>query len=293
MIISVCGGDSRMAELANLAAEQGHDVRVMGFDSACFLKEKARLCPTAAECFHSADWIILPLPISLDQMHLFAPFAQDAILLSDLFSEMRPSQLLFGGKISPSVSASAEHLGLTLFDYLCREEFAVANALPTAEGAIQIAMEQLRCTLSATECLVLGYGRVGMVLAHLLKGIGAEVSVSCRNKGALALANAMGNHTFPLCDLKKHLNRYPLLFNTIPAGILNKEVLRSASTESLFIELASPPGGMDQAYCRKIGLKVIHAQGLPGKVAPITGGKIILETVASIASEQMPFQKEG
>ena len=37
----------------------------------------------------------------------------------------------------------------------------VANAVPTAEGAVQVAMEELPFTLHSARVLILGFGRVG------------------------------------------------------------------------------------------------------------------------------------
>lgn len=42
----------------------------------------------------------------------------------------------------------------------------VANAVPTAEGAVQVAMEELPFTLHSARVLILGFGRVGKLTAH-------------------------------------------------------------------------------------------------------------------------------
>lgn len=52
---------------------------------------------------------------------------------------------------------------------------AVLNAIPTAEGAIQIAMEEMPVTIHGSKALVLGFGRVGKTLAKMLDGIGAKL----------------------------------------------------------------------------------------------------------------------
>ena len=53
--------------------------------------------------------------------------------------------------------------------------------MPTAEGAIQLAMEELPITLHGARVLVIGYGRLGRVLADRLAGLKARVSVAvCR-----------------------------------------------------------------------------------------------------------------
>ena len=51
------------------------------------------------------------------------------------------------------------------------------------------------------------------------------------------------------------------------------------------MELDSYPGGIDIEQAKKIGLKYIHAQSLPGKVAPTTSAEFIKETVYNILKE--------
>ena len=42
----------------------------------------------------------------------------------------------------------------------------ITTALPTAEGAVQVAMEELPMTLHSARVLILGFGRVGKLTAH-------------------------------------------------------------------------------------------------------------------------------
>ena len=87
---------------------------------------------------------------------------------------------------------AAEAKGLLFRDYFAREELAVANAVPTSEGAIQIAMEELPITLHGARVLVIGFGRLGKVLSGQLKGLGALVSVAARSCTDLAWAQTCG-----------------------------------------------------------------------------------------------------
>ena len=292
MVYCICGGDMRMAELANHAALEGQEVRVFGFDTAAYFTGGVALYDSPADCVSGCERVILPLPVTRDGVHLFAPFSGRSFLLPDIWPLIEPGALVCGGKISAGLRTDAEASGIVLHDYLAREEFAVANAVPTAEGAVQLAMEQLKSTLAGTPCLILGYGRIGMVLARLLRGMNVPVTVSCRKPGALALAKAMGCAAVPLAALSEELPRFSLLFNTGPARILTPPLLGRIPKDALLIDLASSPGGADPACCRKLGLKLLIAQALPGKVAPVTGGRIIYDTVAAVAAD-CQTRKEG
>ena len=52
------------------------------------------------------------------------------------------------------------------------------------------------------------------------------------------------------------------------------------------IDLASKPGGVDFEAAKRLGVRVIWALSLPGKVAPITAGEIIKDTVLNILKER-------
>ena len=62
----------------------------------------------------------------------------------------------------------------------------VLNAIPTAEGAIQIAMEEMPVTIHGSKAFVLGFGRVGETLAKMLNGIGAKTYVAARKHSDFA-----------------------------------------------------------------------------------------------------------
>lgn len=92
----------------------------------------------------------------------------------------------------------------------------VCNAVPTAEGAIEIAMREYLGTINNSKCLITGYGRIGKVLAKMLQGLGAKVYVSARRKESLAWIKLNGY--IPI-DNNNLINsgEYDLIFNTVPA----------------------------------------------------------------------------
>ena len=180
---------------------------------------------------------------------------------------------------------SAREKGCRVYDYFEREELAVKNAVPTVEGAIQIAMEELPTTLFGSRVLVIGYGRVGRLLAHRLKGLGARVTVSARSFRDLAWIEAYGYCAEHTDQLAGWLCSYDLIINTVPAQVLGEAALEDVSSDCLIIDLASRPGGVDFESAAALGLKVIWALSLPGKVAPLSSGQIIRDTVYHILQE--------
>ena len=123
-------------------------------------------------------------------------------------------------------------------------------------------------------------------MAHRLAALGAKVSVAARKYDQLAWAQAMGFGGEHLAQLNGWLCGYDLIVNTVPARVLGEERLTELKNGCLVIDLASKPGGVDMEAARQLGVKVIWALSLPGKAAPVTAGKAILNTIYNILREQ-------
>ena len=269
----VVGGDMRQAKLAELLADDGHTVHTFGLEK---LGELAGVeAEDGLEGAPLADCVVLPLPATGEGSLLNAPLSAGRHPLAGILDALRPGQVVCAGMVSDALEDLAADRGLALHDYFRREELAVANAVPTAEGAIQIAMEELPVTLHAARTLIIGYGRLGKLLAHRLDGLGAKVSVAARKYADLAWIEAFGYGVEHTGQLEGWLCSYDLVINTVPARVLDAAALADLKPGSLVIDLASKPGGVDFDAAARLGVKAIWALSLPGKVAPVTAGKSI------------------
>ncbi len=281
--IWVVGGDQRQARLARLLSEDGHTVRTYALDLAGDLK--GPIPQSAPLSIHLADCVVLPLPVTQGEGLLNAPLSSADHSLEDILDRLSPGQVILGGRVGEEVHALAQQRDLTIRDYFAREELAVANAVPTAEGAVQLAMEHLPVTIHGCRALVLGFGRVGKLTAHRLHALGARVTVAARKYDQLSWAQAMGFGAEPLSQLAGGLCGYDLIINTVPARVLGRQELEDVKEECLILDLASKPGGVDLGAAGELGLTVIWALSLPGKVAPITAGAAIRDTIYNMLRE--------
>lgn len=281
--IWVVGGDMRQAKLAELLAEDGHTVHTFALERGAELSGvfPAEDLGRAA----LADCVVLPLPIEGGGSLLNSPLSAGKHPLAEMLSAFRPGQVLCAGRVSAHANDLAAQRGLVLHDYFRREELAVANAVPTAEGAVQIAMEELPITLHSARVLVIGYGRVGKLTAHRLAALGAKVSVAARKFEDLAWCEAMGYGVEQTAHLVGWLCAYDLVINTVPVRVLGEQELGDLKPGCLVIDLASKPGGVDFDGAAALGVKAIWALSLPGKVAPVTAGRAIKNTIYNILSE--------
>lgn len=280
----VLGGDMRQGKLAQLLARDGHRVHTYaleeGVESIEGLLQEEELSK-----IHRGDCVILPLPVSAEEGYLNTPLSPRKILLEEVLNALSTHQVICGGRVDAMTASLAAERGLTIHDYFAREELAVENAVATAEGCIQLAMEHLPITIHECRVLVVGYGRVGKLVAQRMAALGAKVSVAARRYEQLAWAQTQGYGTEWVSQLVGWLCSYDLVVNTVPAPVLGRSELADLNEECLIIDLASKPGGVDFEAATQLGRTVIWALSLPGKVAPVSAGATIKTTVYNILHE--------
>ncbi len=281
---AVIGGDLRTTYLAGQLAQDGYKVITVGFDNAD-LPSCVVGCNRLSQAIAPADCVILPMPVSTDGINVNAPFARMPLALSGVLDCLSSGQYVVGGSVTDAVREQFTICGLQIDDYLQREELAIQNAVPTAEGAIQLAMEELPITISGACCLITGYGRVARVLSRLLVALGANVTVAARKYADLAWATTQGCATIHLPDLPD-AGVFDVVFNTVPALLFDDAILSKLDQNTLLVDLASKPGGVDFHAAAEHHIKTIWALSLPGRVAPKSAGGIIKNTILNMVKER-------
>ncbi len=270
MIVTMIGGDARFVACANRLRTYGHTVH-------CYaMGEHTPLLPTKAEL------VILPLPYTKDHTTLYAPLSSEPILLESL--QFPAGCRILCGKADFTLRAMAESHGWLLEDYGCWEPFQIGNAIPSAEGAIFVAMQQLTKNLCALPCVVYGFGRIARHLVRLLLAFGANVTVCARKSADRILAQSWGAKTLPFAQRAQALPACQLLFNTVPTPVLTAEDLELLPKDTLLIDLASAPGGIDFSYAAQLGLRTTWALSLPALYAPHSAGILLADLVAEYLS---------
>ncbi|MDL2286970.1 dipicolinate synthase subunit DpsA [Eubacteriales bacterium OttesenSCG-928-G02] len=279
--VAFIGGDRRQLVAAECFAENGYEVYIHGFEKYEGEINKPIPVDSIKKAVGNAGIIILPLPYSTDKQHINTPLGLKKISCEEVLLHLNKEQILFGGKLNDNIYISHKNT----FDYYECEELKILNAIPTAEGAIAIAMNELPVTLHSTRCAILGFGRIGKILAHMLKGLGSEVTIYARKESDLALAEAYGYKGMKINELST-VNA-EVIYNTVPTVLLTKPVLEHIDKNTLIIDLAARPGGIDFEAAKEMNLNVIWALSLPGKFAPVTAGEIIYKCISSIIAKEV------
>lgn len=274
---AVIGGDFRNLSLAMILAKEGFEVDTFA------LSDKD--CATVELAIKNADVVIGPIPFSNDGKTLNTPLYREQLYINDFLKNINEKSILVAGKLEEPVKRLCRQLLLNPVDILTREDFCVLNAIPTAEGAIQISMQETPFTLNSSNILISGYGRVGKVIAGILKGLGANVYIATKSFDEQAYGRAHGFKNIDFCEIKHHISKMNVVFNTVPALVLDTEILQNVDKKCLIIDIASKPGGIDFEKAKELELKTIWALSLPGKVAPETSAKIVRDIVFNIIRE--------
>lgn len=282
---AVIGGDMRQAYLATLLRQDGYPTQTFALEQAQ-LSDEAPPVHTLSQAVSGADCVILPLPCTSEGDRINTPLSTEKLTATQVFSLLPENAVVLAGRAGKPLFELAEQRHITLLDYFEREELTVLNAVPTAEGAIQLALEELPITLHGSACLIIGFGRVGKVLAAYLHGLGARVTVAVRKYADRAWLRAYGYACADTENLAGGLDRFDLVINTVPARILGRHELVRLKHDCLCIDLASKPGGIDLSAAQQLGIRCIWALSLPGKVAPYTSGEIIRDTILNMLEER-------
>lgn len=221
----------------------------------------------------NSDIFLLPVPTTQDGVTVYAPLTERIILISDI-EEMAGERLVLSGNRMLNV--------MKCVDYCRSDSYAIRNAVPTAEGAIAIAITHTPFTLWNSRVLVIGNGRVGKIMADRLRVLGCDVTVSARKASDFALIEANGMSHIKTANIALYADEYDIIFNTVDAPVLDYALPHLAG--KLIIDLAST-AVVNAEEARKLGVNYIKAPGLPGKIAPVTAGKILTETVLELIAQ--------
>lgn len=284
---SIIGGDLRTIKLAKMLANEGNKIYTYGLEKAEEIKDNSNIIFTekiSKAIPKDVEVVIGPIPFTSNGININAPFGEKEISIREMIHYLE-GKILIAGSISPEIYDMANDEYIEIIDIMKREELAVLNTISTAEGAIEIAISNTNKIVHGSEVLILGFGRIGKVLARKMAGLSAKVTCAARKDEDLAWIRAYGHKETNINALGENLSQYDIILNTVPHLVLNKERLQYVKKDALLIDLASNPGGIDKKEAKELNLKLVWALALPGKVAPVTTAEFIKDTIYNILKE--------
>lgn len=282
----VLGGDLRNVKLAGMLADDGNRVYSFGQDRSDEILDDGRIekCTSLKTAMEKAQVIIGPVPFSSNEDFINAPFAHDKIMIDDLMKTNK-GKIFISGSIKDDLKKKLDEKYMEVIDIMKRDDLAILNTIATAEGTIEVAIKNTDKILQGSRVLILGFGRVGKIVANKFSKMSAIVTCAARKVSDLAWIKAYGYNSLNINDMLYDLKEFDIIINTVPQTILRERELKHIDAEALLIDLASSPGGIDGKIAKSMGLNFIWALALPGRIAPSSSAKFIKDTVYTILEE--------
>lgn len=285
--VAVLGGDDRELIVVSELLKMGANVKVAGI-SRLNNNQNVQCFRQIGEAVQDAAFVVLPMP-GIDQKGIIrAKYSEIPLVLDqDTIQSFPPDCMVIVGYARPLLKelVSSRHLKLTEIAEM--DEVAIPNSIPSAEGALQMAMEATDITIHGSKCLVLGFGRCGCTLARMAAALGAKTIVAARKPRDLARISEMGFEPITYQDLAKHIGEADIIFNTVPSLILDRALLELTDPAVYICDIASAPGGVDFTAAGELKRRAELAPGLPGKVAPRTAGRILARVIPEIMLSEL------
>lgn len=294
--IGVIACDLRQLYMAKMLATHGYNVYLIYsemFENDKSFKDKLceivfdsdtpnlRISNDITEIIDVSDIISGPVPMSKISEFMILPKFIGALVSK----EHKENFLFYAGMIDTESLEVLEKASIRCIDYMKSDKLTIFNTIATAEGIIAEAVIHKNTNLHGSKTLVLGYGKCAKTLAHKLSGLSADVTITARNNDELEAAYSLGYKTLNLSQLKEKIVRFEYIFNTIPALVLNDELLEHVNHDSLILDISSSPGCVDKNAALKYGISVYHSLGIPGRFAPKSSGEAIGNHLIEIISK--------
>ncbi|MFU1794972.1 dipicolinate synthase subunit DpsA [Paenibacillus azoreducens] len=287
------GGDARHLEIIRSFTDLDANVAVIGFEDLQEQLHEVQHSKLTKEVLRKADVVILPVVGTDDHGKVESLFSSETLLLNKEYMSSLPKHAkVYTGIAKSYLRNLCAELGIDLIELFSRDDVAIYNSIPTAEGALMMAIQHTDITIHGSRCMVLGLGRIGLTLAGMLHRLGAHVKAGVQKPEQFARAWEMGIQPFNTKNLYDEGVNVDIIFNTVPAHILTSRVLTRIPHHAIIIDLASKPGGTDFRFAEKRGIKALLAPSLPGLVAPRTAGRILASTLCQLIQDERSRNRE-
>ena len=275
MKLVLAGGDERMQLAAAQLAGEGHSVRYLHTGSEFAWQQ----------LLQQADVLALPSPFSVKEGGV--PGWQHGGVEQLLDWLPKGAMVLAGGGVSAEgnrkLAATKE---LRLRFYADDPVFMARNADISAEAAVCAAMQRSGRMLDEQRVLISGYGLFARAIACRLVALGARVWAAARRDAQRRQAAADGIRAIPLEEIPQLAPQMDLVLNTVPSVILGQRQLERFREDALFLELASPPYGIDLSAAAALERNVAVLPGLPAQYAPASAARAVAQCILRTVREE-------
>ncbi|MFW5976472.1 MAG: dipicolinate synthase subunit DpsA [Bacillota bacterium] len=287
--VAVIGGDKREKVLVEKLSKY-YNMRILGQSEEMNIEtyNDCIISSDIKKIIVGADVVIAPMSGTDEQGYLKSTFIDKKVKLDmDFFNMINKNALFLIGTAVAGVKNILVTKNIDFIELAKLDDLAILNAIPTAEGAIKVAIDETDITLHSNNILIMGLGKVGLSVGWRLQNLGCNVFSVTRSKKAISRGKDLGFEMKKYKNLTDILPDIDIIFNTVPTLILTSSYFEYIREDTVIIDLASAPGGIDFEIAQEEGIKAMLVPGLPGKVAPKTAGEILGEYIPELISSNI------
>lgn len=236
---------------------------------------KSLQLPYFVDRMQEADCIILPTPVSkMDEYSLYFELMEEYLQGWD--------GVVFGGKIQENWQEMLQANDITYYDFLKNEEVARKNAYITAEATLSLMIQKGCYCIRDQKVVITGYGRCARELARLIRCLGGKVTILARSAAARIRAKEEGYEAVDFAYGPEEICGAVTVINTVPSYVFTEGMLRELHEDTLFLDIASKPGGVDQKLLEKYPHPCHLELGLPARYMQKSSAKILADMMMSL-----------
>ncbi len=276
----VAGGDIRQKYLAEYLVLAGYSVFCYGVESELCTKTD-----NIEEMVTNVKNLILPVPLTKDGKNLHAVNVYKKTNIKHMIDVIPDNTTVFAGCVKAGVREMFNKRNIRLYDYLDDWRVLYMNSVATAEGTIAQMICYSKEMLEDKNVLVLGYGNCGVPIASKLIAMGTNVTVCVRDDMKRKKIQAEGIRCIKFDDMSNEIKKYEYIVNTVPAMVIDRNLLLEVNENVLIIDIASAPGGVNIKAAEKMGINCIHSLGIPGKYCPAAMAEAYGEYILRVSAK--------
>lgn len=230
--------------------------------------------------FNEYKYIVGATPFSKNSEYINCEF-YSSFPISTFLSLVKSGQTVFGGNLPSDFIDYCSNHRIKTVDLLKHPGFFWENSYYTAEGLLGYIICNTDFSLKNSNILVLGLGKCGSMICHLLKKLNANVYFYDNNLNTINWGTSLG---YNYLDIYENTNIFPTLnivINCIPEKLLTRLFLELLDKNCILFDISSFPFGFDKETTDSLSLTLHTCSGIPGKYMTRDSGTLLAKNILS------------
>ena len=280
MNVLFLGGDKRYLEIINYFIDRKFNVDLVGF-----INNYPNTNNKKINDINISKYDIIFFPINGVMENNVVKGDEIIVVDENLLKDTKDDVIIFSGIKTKCLEKILKKYYKEAIYLMEEKDVVLDNAVITVEGILADIINNTEISICGANIMVIGYGNIGKKLVDALRCLRANVLVSVKKEDDYICLKHKGIYAVYSDDLyamRLGLNVSNIIINTVPTLILDKKYIDSVQNNAYVLDIASYPYGVDKDYLDQKQIRNKIYSGIPGKVAPISAGRILTKKIDKI-----------